>query len=167
MLFMGSPMNRHMLIVTNAFYVASGALALPSLPGFLYFGWVALRMRMMPAPPPGAAPSPDSLVGLLEIGARVFGGIFRAIGAAGQWVSTVLAVVFFMGLLLAAFLFFTGRGLQAHSGWARFMASLFAGGAILSSLAAMAVVRRGLFPLCAAAAAAGVYAIWVMLRRFA
>jgi hypothetical protein len=160
-------MNRHLLIVSNAFYIASGALALPSIPGFLYFGWVALRMRMMPAPSAGEAPSPDSLVGLLEIGARIFGSVFRAIGAAGQWMSTILAVLFFLGLLLASALFYTGRGLQAHSGWARFMASLFACGAILSSIGAMAVVRRGLFPLCASAVAAGVYAIWVMLRRFA
>ena len=167
MLFMGSSVNRHLLIVTNAFYVASGALALPSIPGFLYFGWVAVRMRMMPTPSAGATPSPDSLVGLLEIGARILGGIFRAIGSAGQWVSTALAVVFFLGLLLACGLFFTGRGLHAHSGWARFVASLFACGAILSSLVAMTVVRRGLFPVCASVAAAGVYAIWVLLRRFA
>jgi len=163
-----STMNRHMLIISNAFYVASGALALPSVPGFLYFGWVALRMRMLPSPPSTeAAASPDSLIGLLELGARAFGSIFRAVGAAGQWLTTVLAVVFLLALLLSGGLFFTGRGLQAHAGWARMMAILFALGMMLLSLVAMVVARRGIFPLFASVAAGCVYAIWIMLRRFA
>jgi hypothetical protein len=161
-------MNRHLLIVANAFYVTSGALGLASIPGFLYFGWMALRLRMLePGPSSAADASPDSLIGLLVLGARAFGSVFRVVGAAGQWVTTALAIVFFVALLVAGGLFLTGRGLQAHAGWARLMASLFACGIMLSSLVAMMVVRRGLFPLCAALTAAGVYAIWVMVRRFA
>ena|SRR5438552_8516168 len=46
-------------------------------------------------------------------GARVFGSIFRMLGAAGEWLTTVIAAVFFLALLLAGGLFLTGRGIQA------------------------------------------------------
>src|SRR5882672_1907873 len=99
-------MNPHLPIVVNAFYGAAAILALPSIPGFLYFGWAALRMRMLtPAPSTGAVANADSVIGLIETGARVFGSVFRMVGAAGQWLTTVLAAVFFLALLLAGGLF--------------------------------------------------------------
>jgi len=161
-------MNPHLPIVVNAFYGAAAALALPSIPGFLYFGWAALRMRWLtPAPPAGAAANTDSMIGLIETGARVFGSVFRIIGAAGEWLTTVLAAAFFLGLLLAGGLFFTGRGIQAHAGWARAIASLVVFALLLTSLVAMLAVRRSVAPAFAFIAAACVYATWVLLRRFA
>jgi len=86
---------------------------LPSIPGFFYFGWAALRMRMLtPAPSTAAVANADSVIGLIETGARLFGSVFRMLGAAGEWL-TVIAAVFFLALLLAGGLFLTGRGIQA------------------------------------------------------
>ena len=56
---------------------------------------------------------------------RVFGSLFRYAGASGRWVVTALEAVFLLALLVAGALFFTGRGLQFHAGWARVVATLF------------------------------------------
>jgi hypothetical protein len=89
------------------------------------------------------------------------------VGDAGQWLSTALAIVFFLALLLAGGLFFTSQGLQAHAGWARILAGLLAFGMMLTALVAMAILGRGLLPLFAALAVVCAYAIWAMLLRFA
>jgi hypothetical protein len=127
----GSPpaMNRHLLIVAGGFYVAASAIALPALPGFLYFGLGAVRLRMLtPAPSTAASTSPDAMIGLIEMFARILGSLFRFAGAAGQWMMTALAALFFLALLVAGTLFFTGRGLQVHAGWARVLATLLLSG---------------------------------------
>jgi hypothetical protein len=165
----GSPpaMNRHLLIVAGGFYVAASAIALPALPGFLYFGLGAVRLRMLtPAPSTAASTSPDAMIGMIEMFARILGSLFRFAGAAGQWMMTALAALFFLALLVAGTLFFTGRGLQVHAGWARVLATLLLSGMLLVSLGGMLSLRRGLFPALAPMAAACIYAIWVMLRRF-
>jgi hypothetical protein len=160
-------MNRHLLIVAGGFYVAASAIALPALPGFLYFGLGAVRLRMLtPAPSTAASTSPDAMIGMIEMFARILGSLFRFAGAAGQWMMTALAALFFLALLVAGTLFFTGRGLQVHAGWARVLATLLLSGMLLVSLGGMLSLRRGLFPALAPMAAACIYAIWVMLRRF-
>jgi len=161
-------MNPHLPIVVNAFYGAAAVLALPSIPGFLYFGWAPLRLRMLtPAQSTPRMAPPDPMIGLIETGARVFGSVFRMVGAAGEWLTTALAAVFFLALLLAGGLYFTGRGIQAHAGWARVLASLFVFVLLLTSLVAMLSVRRSVAPAFAFIAAACVYATWVLARRFA
>src|SRR5215470_6800508 len=131
-------MNRHILIVGNAFYGAAAVLALPSIPGFLYFGWAALRLRTLgPSRPAPRMATPDPMIALIETSARVVGSLFRVVGTAGEWLTTVLAAVFFLALLMAGGLYFTGRGIQAHAGWARAMASVLVFGLLVTSLAAM------------------------------
>jgi hypothetical protein len=156
--------DRHLLFVANGFYVLAAGLALPSAPGFLYFGWAALRIRMLSPPPAAAGTSPSPAVRMIEAGANVFGAFFRFIGTAGEWVFTALAIAFFLALLAALILFLTGRGLHADATWARILAGLFSAGFLLASLGAMLALRRGWMPLIALAAAGPVYTIWTLVR---
>jgi hypothetical protein len=151
--------DRHLLFVANGFYVLAAGLAIPSAPGFLYFGWAALRLRMLSPPPAAAVTSPNPAIRMIEAGANVFGAFFRLIGAAGEWVATALAIAFFLAMLAALILFLTGRGLRADATWARILA-----GFLLASVGGMLALRRGLMPLTALAAAGSVYTIWTLLR---
>ncbi len=108
------------------------------------------------------------MVDLLETGAHVFGKAFEFLGAAGEWILTALAVVLFFVSLFSVVLFLTGRGLHRRQVWARILATLFALWLLLISLVGFLSIGRSaqsLLPLLAAAAS--VYVLWALWRRFA
>jgi hypothetical protein len=89
-------MSRHLPTVANAFYIAAALLGLPALPGFLYFGFAALRLRLLTPASTAVSSSPDVMVNLIETGARIFGSVFKFIGDAGQWVITAFTAICFL-----------------------------------------------------------------------
>jgi hypothetical protein len=160
-------MSRHLPTVANAFYIAAALLGLPALPGFLYFGFAALRLRLLTPASTAVSSSPDVMVNLIETGARIFGSVFKFIGDAGQWVITAFTAICFLILLLAGALFLIGRGLHAHAAWARAVGALFVLSTLLVSLVGMLSLRRGGWAISSSLVAISTYATWVLLRRFA
>jgi hypothetical protein len=162
-------MQRQVAIVASAFQVASLLIGIPSLIASLWLGWQILTLPRLP--PDSAAQSTGesttSLVSLLVDGVRLFGKLFGALASAGQVVITIAAVMAFAALLCAVLLFFVGRGLHAHESWAKVVGILMMFGMLfISSIGALSV-RRGLVSLIlTAAAAACVYGLWTLFRRF-
>ncbi|MEO7649915.1 MAG: hypothetical protein ABIZ80_05570 [Bryobacteraceae bacterium] len=162
-------MNSHLSIVANGFRVVGVVLGLPSLLAFLYFGWASVRMHLLtPAPSSASSADPGSLTDLIETAGKIFGGFFRILGAAGHLVAIIITVIAFIVLVTSVLLFFTGRGLQEHSAWARIVASLLAMWMLFVSVVAVLSMRReaaALLPLLMAAGSG--YSVWVLFRKFA
>jgi len=154
--------------VANAFYVVAAMLGLPSLLGMIFSIVFGIRLWLMPAPPTNApVKNPDAIIMMLE-------GITRAIGmgagffsGVGKVMVGVIGTVSIVTLIFAVTFFYTGRGLQAHSGWARGMAGVLLAGLLIISLFALLSMRMPIRLLPAAFAATAVYGLWTLWRGYA
>jgi hypothetical protein len=162
-------MHRQVAIVANAFQVTAFLIGIPSLIASLWLGWQILTLpRLTPeSAASSTGESTTSLVSLLMDGARLLGKVFGAFASAAQVVITIAAVVSFAALLCSVLLYFVGRGLHSHESWARVVGIVMMLGMLFISGIGALSVRRGLIGLIlTAAAAACVYALWTLFRRF-
>lgn len=122
-------------------------------------------------PPPEIGPPLDlktyGLVGLLHNAARGFGYGVHAMAGLFSILLVVLAVTAIFGLLVAVLLYLTGSGIGRHAIWARIVAILTASLLALASCAVMAVMRRDHAPFAALPIGISLYALWVLIWRFA
>jgi hypothetical protein len=118
--------TRNIAILANAFYGWAALLGIPSLLGTLYFGFVSLQLYLATPTPRPVAPveASNSALALLDLATRTISGIFGFLGAVGDAVARGLAVASILMLCVSATLYFIGRGLYAHAGWARGAAGL-------------------------------------------
>jgi hypothetical protein len=122
-------------------------------------------------PPPEIGPPLDlktyGLVGLLHNAARGFGYGVHAMAGLFSVLLVVLAVTAMFGLLVSVLLYLTGSGIGRHAIWARIVAILTASLLALASCAVMAVMRRDNAPFAALQIGISLYALWVLIWRFA
>jgi len=162
---------RQIGILANVFYGWAALLGLPSLIGSLYFGFVALRLYS--AAPAPRAPAPvdttNSGLALLDLTTRAVSGIFGFIGAVGDAVARGLAVASILVLCLSITLYFIGRGLHAHAGWARGAAGLILFVLFcVALLMALSAGPKGLASLIGLLLGTySAYGIWILWRGFA
>lgn len=155
---MGNPVTLPLLAC--GFAISGALLGLPSLALLLFYAGHRLNEWVHPAAGDLAiGPNPDALLLMLA-------GITKAFGWLAQLLDAVFGLVALLagaGLLLAAALWFTGRGLQAGAGWAR-----YSGGTLLllallpSALLALSIPGSGrLLPLLMAVGCVlGLQALW-------
>ena len=154
--------------VVNAFYVVAAVLGLPSLLGLIFSIILGIRLWLMPAPPAGApTKNPDAIIMMLEGITRAVGfgaGIISGIGKVTVAVIGTLSVV---ALISAVMFFCTGRGLHAHSGWARGVGAALLAVMLLVWLFALLSMRMPIRLIPAMFAAATIYALWTLWKGYA
>jgi hypothetical protein len=160
---------RHLLIVAIGFRFAGMLLAVASTTTLVDVAGTWFEIRRLP--PPDAGPPLDlkthGLVGLLHNAARGFGYGVHAMAGLFSILLVVLAVTAMFGLLVAVLLYLTGSGIGRHAIWARIVAILTASLLALASCAVMAVMRRDHAPFAALPIGISLYALWVLIWRFA
>lgn len=162
-------MIRHLLIVAIGFRFAGMLLAVASTTTLVDVAGTWFEIRRLP--PPEIGPPLDlktyGLVGLLHNAARGFGYGVHAMAGLFSILLVVLAVTAIFGLLVAVLLYLTGSGIGRHAIWARIVAILTASLLALASCAVMAVMRRDHAPFAALPIGISLYALWVLIWRFA
>jgi hypothetical protein len=160
---------RHLLIVAIGFRFAGMLLAVASTTTLVDVAGTWFEIRRLP--PPEIGPPLDlktyGLVGLLHNAARGFGYGVHAMAGLFSILLVVLAVTAIFGLLVAVLLYLTGSGIGRHAIWARIVAILTASLLALASCAVMAVMRRDHAPFAALPIGISLYALWVLIWRFA
>ena len=165
------PLNRHLLIVANAFRVVGFLVGIPSL---LICLWLtALKFQLFWLKPDKSIQTSgeainigrDGIVGIIVAGATVIGKGFELANSAAGWIAGILDIAAAILALAGACLFFTGRGLVLHAAWARIIAGVAASGILLISFLALTSLRRGaafaLIPI-----GISIYMLWALIRRF-
>jgi hypothetical protein len=165
-------LDRHLLIVANGFRYAGIFLGIPALVACLCLTglWIELAM-VAPKPIPSGSPAinlqRDGIVAVVVAGGTLVAKAFQFLTEASSWVIGSLSIVAFVLTLIGVAAFFTGRGLYGHATWARIVAGVIASGFFVVSFLAFTSIRRGpnffaLLPL-----SVSIYALWVLIRRFA
>lgn len=146
-------------------FMVAGALL--GLLGFMLLG-LALALAFdarADAPPAGLlSDHRDAMQLALGAIARVVGVVARLVEAAGQWVARLLAALAGAGMIGAAVLWWTGRGLLVHALWARVSAAaclllMTLSALALAGLAGRAELRVGAV-LCVALCGAALQSLW-------
>jgi hypothetical protein len=107
---------------------------------------------------------------LITDAARGFGFFVHALAGVVGIILVVVAVAAVFILLLGVLLYFTGRGIGRHSGWARIVAILMSAGialAFCSLLSPLWQTRQDLALFAALPICFCLYALWVLIWRFA
>jgi hypothetical protein len=163
---------RHLLIVAMAFRVAGVTLIITSILALIDLADTALVMRRMP--PLDTSKPLDigtyGLVALINNAARGFAWAVHALAAVAGIILVALVIAAVFILLLGVLFYFTGRGLGHHADWARVVAILInVGLAVVCCLivTTLVSVRRDLAPLAALPIGLSLYALWVLIWRFA
>jgi hypothetical protein len=160
---------RHLLIVACGFRLAGILLAIASITTLVDVADTWLEIRRLP--PPDVGPPLEiktyGLVGLLHNAARGFGYGMHALAGFFSILLVVLAVAATLGLLAAVLFYLTGSGIGRHAIWARIVAIIIAALLALASCAVMAVMDRGNAPFAALPIGLSLYALWVLIWRFA
>jgi hypothetical protein len=110
------------------------------------------------------------IIALITDAARGFGFVVHALAGVVGIILVVLAVAAVFMLLLGVLLYLTGRGIGRHSGWARIVAILMSAGLALgfcSLLPPLWQTRQDLAPFSALPIGFCLYALWVLIWRFA
>jgi hypothetical protein len=162
-------MTRHLLIVATAFRLAGILLGVASLTALMDITETWFYMRQMP--PVETGPPLDiktyGLVGLLSNAARGFGYGLHALAGLLSIIMAIVAVAAAFALLVAVLLYLTGSGVGDQANWARFVAILISIALAFASCGIMVAIRRDLAPLAALPIGFSLYALWVLLWRFA
>jgi hypothetical protein len=161
-------MDRHLIIVANAFRAGGVVVGVPSLIVLVVTATTLITSQAVPKP--DNSPALDigkyGLVGLLNNGARIFSrGASVALGLMSWAMMAILGATLVL-TLIGLVLFFTGRGLVAHATWARVIAILVSMMALLISFLTFTSAKNppamiALVPLGCAG-----YALWVLARHF-
>ena len=162
-------MIRHLLIVAIGFRLAGLLLAIGSIVTLVDVADTWFQVKRLP--PPDAGPPLDlktyGLVGLLHNAARGFGYGVHAMAGLFNILLIVLAVAAMFGLLAGLLFYLTGSGIGRHAVWARIVAILTASLLALTSSAVMAAMPRENAPFAALPIGLALYALWVLIWRFA
>lgn len=109
--------------LANAFEVLGALLGLPSLAVLGLYTLYQIRLRLSVAPTaPQFGPNPDAILSLLRVMTETVGALGRFAEAVGHFVFSGLAIVAAAALVIAVAFWTTGKGLEAHAGWARLSA---------------------------------------------
>jgi hypothetical protein len=163
-------MNPQIVTVANAFYVGAVVVGVPSFLSTMVAAYFQIRILMLPTQPVQTSfgvKNPDAIILMLQGMVRVMGAAANFLGGLGQAILGVMAAVSIAALLFAIALFFTGRGLHAHAGWARGMGGVLVSVILLGSLLSAAVTRGPFLLLSLLSAAGSVYALRALWRGFA
>jgi hypothetical protein len=164
-------MTRQLLIVATAFRVTGLTMIIASILALVDLGGTAIVMRNIP---PDTSKPLDigtyGLVALIDYGARGFSWAMRLFLGVASFILVALVITAVIVLLLGVLFYFTGRGIGQHADWARIVAILISAGLALLSCSAMAALvtgRRELAPFAAVPIGFSLYALWVLIWRFA
>jgi hypothetical protein len=162
-------MISHLMIIAVGFRLTGALLGIAAIAALVDFADTALMMHRLP---PDTSTALDvgtyGLVGLLHNGARgVSKAMYAFLTGPGLWFIAFLAFLALLILVVAIVLYFTGRGVGHHAAWARFMAILISIGLAATSCAIALLIRRELVPFALAPIALSLYALWVLIWRFA
>ncbi len=162
-------MIRHLLIVATGFRLAGILLGAASIAALADVTNTWLQTRRMP--PVETGPPLDiktyGLVGLLGNAARGFGYGLHALAGLLSFILAIVAVVAVLALLVALLLYLTGSGIGQRAIWARIVAIPISIGLAFMSCTIMAFIRRDLAPFAALPTGLSLYALWVLIWRFA
>jgi hypothetical protein len=168
----GNPLNRQLSIVANVLRILGVLVGVPSLAALAVV--VPDVVFLHRAVAMGGSHNLDiqkyGLVALLANAANGVGSVLGFFAGVGSWVLTVLSVVLFALVLLATALYFTGAGLARRAAWARIVAGLIFAGTLLVCTPVLVFTltsRPALGVIPAVPVGASVYALWVLVRRFA
>lgn len=151
--------------IASAFRWASYLLGVPSIGGTAVFGVTTAVLWWTRPKDSGPSSSTNTAVRLFEDGFRLFGKLFGLIGDIGLWLSGILAIVSLVGLVFAAGLFYTARGLESSATWARLAASTMMAVLALVTLLIFLSARGSFIGLLALAiAASSGWMIWMLWR---
>jgi hypothetical protein len=158
------------MIVANGFRVVGFLLGVPSLLVCLWLTWGLIELAWLK---PKADLSGgqainvgrDGIVGIVVALATGMGKAFEFAGDAAAFAMRIADVAAVALTVAGACLFFIGRGLLLHAGWARIAAGVGASGILLISFLALTSLRRaGTFALIPIGVS--IYMLWVLVRRF-
>ena len=162
-------MMRHLLIVAIGFRLAGLLLGVASIAALVDLADTALLLRRTPPPDVGAPLDIKTygLVGLLHNAARGVGFGLHALASLLSILVVIMLAASVLALLLALLLYLTGRGIGHHATWARIVAMLLSFSLALASCAIMAVMPRDHAAFAALPIPLSLYALWVLIWRFA
>lgn len=157
-------MNSSVAVVANIFQAGAILLGVPALSGLLLGGLARFVRRGPRGSSADAFPkNPDAILFLLGGLTRALEGIAAVFGAMGKFLLRGLVLVSCVVLPFAVVLFFTGRGLHAGEGWARWVGfGMLALVTLVSAFGVLALRKtpRGFALLLAAAAGYGAWVLW-------
>ncbi len=158
----------HQHILAVGLRVIAWLIGLPSIFMFLDVGYSLLILNYRPAP--GTPHFLDlrtyGLAGLLNNGAEVVGKVLEGVSVAASWIMGGVAILAFAAIVCAVCVYFIGKGIDNHAGWARVMAMLMAGGFLVVSLGLMTCLPRHLIPVPCVTTGLSLYALWVLGWKF-
>lgn len=162
-------MNEQGPMLVNAFRIGSLVVGIPSAAGSIGFGLLSVILWIQrPEPVSSSAKVSESLVNVIVVMAGWFAKVIAGILGLVEGLVHIAAAVSFGGVLLAALLFVTSRGLAVNALWARGVAGLMLLVALLAGALLMLTVGAGLFRLVGLAVTAfSGYAIWLLWRGIA
>jgi O-antigen ligase len=108
----------------------------------------------------------DGIVGLVVAGATVAAKGFQLVSGAAVWLMGILSAAAAALTVAGALFFFTGRGLLLQAAWARILAGLMSGGALMVSFLVLTSLRRGAAYFALIPLGLSIYVLWVLVRRF-
>ena len=154
--------------IANAFYVIAAMLGLPSLLGLLFSIVFGIRLWLLPVPSASApTKNPDAIILMLEGITRAVGFGAGIISGLGKMAVTVISAVSIVALIFAVMFYYAGRGLHAHSVWARGGAAMLLAIMLLFWLGALLSLRMPIRLLPAMFAAATISALWTLWKGYA
>jgi len=159
-------LDRHLSVVANGFRAAGCILGIPSIAAFVFVCWVWYSIQVTPPDPRFTSVQKYGIVGILESGAYGLGKVFQFFGGLSRWVAGLLALITMVTTLISVALFYTGRGLAYHAGWARVVGIILALGLMFVSSGGFMGLQRGASIASLGLVLAGGYAIWVLGWRF-
>lgn len=150
--------------LATTFIAMSVAMGLPSITVLLLYLGNLIRNRLStPTPTPNFGENPDAILMILQGMTQAVGVLGRIAGSLGQIALNFLAILSTFAVVLAVAMWFTGRGLQAQTNWARISAFTLLVIALLPSLLLMLSVHhvgRLVMFVVAAFCFLGLHAVW-------
>jgi len=163
-------MDPRLTQLANVLSFSGVLLGLPAFAGTLFFGFSALTVTIAQRRTTGLIPYPknaDGVVLVIVSIAKVIGGAANLIGKVGAGIIRFLAVASLAALAFCSLLYFTGRGLDRHEDWARWVA--FGLMVPLAVASAFGFISRGRLPLRLASLGVGIacgYAMHLLWTAF-
>lgn len=161
-------MNPHTTFLIWIHYIFAWLVGFPAICGTLFFGWQVLDLIRNPTPPmPELTTSSDGMVQIFNGVERGLAFVTRPIAILGEGIIKGLFTASVVGLVFAAILYFTGRGLSVGSGWARVLSG--SAWLLVTLIGALSLLTpaNGLIRLAGASVLLfGGYGLWVLTTGF-
>ncbi len=163
---------RHLWIVATAFRLAGITLAICAILALADLASTTVVTHQLPPSETGKPLDIGTygIIALITDAARGFGWFVNALAGVVSIILVAFAVAAALALLLGVLLYFTGRGISRHARWARVVAMLMCTGFVLAAgsiTPALWSARQEVAPLAALPIGFCLYALWVLIWRFA